>query len=54
MPNQKFSTFKSFPLEPGNAAIMYGSRDLKEHKIQGIGDNFMVKDIELLDLRATR
>ena len=50
MPNQKFSNFKSFPLEPDDTAIMSGSRDLKEYKIQGIGDGFIPKLVKLKQL----
>jgi cysteine synthase A len=47
---EKFSNFKSFPLEPDNAAIMSGFRDLKEHKIQGIGDGFIPELVKLEQL----
>lgn len=45
---EKNNNFKSFPLEPDTSAIMLGSSDLRDHKIQGIGDGF-IPDIVRMD-----
>ena len=43
----KNENFKSFPLEPENCAVISGNRNLQEHKIQGIGDGFIPKIMNL-------
>lgn len=48
---EKYNNFKSFPLEPENSASMSGSKNIQEHKIQGIGDGFIpdIVDLKKLD-----
>jgi cysteine synthase A len=47
---EKDKSFKAFPLEPESSAIMSGSKDLKEHKIQGIGDGFIPDIVKMNEL----
>ncbi|MDR1494620.1 MAG: cysteine synthase family protein [Rickettsiales bacterium] len=47
---RKNRDFKSFPIEPSTSAILSGSRDLKNHKILGIGDGAIPEIVRVGEL----
>lgn len=49
---KKDKNFKSFPVEPSSSAILSGSKDLKMHKILGIGDGTIPEIVKVGELDA--